>query len=624
MRTRTLLTAAALVAVGLATGARAVETLEAHGTLDTVTVYRGQALVTRLVDIPGPAGLREVIVTDLPEQVVAGSIFAEGADGIEVRSVRYRTRPMSADVREEVRKLDDEQRAIEDKLAANQQHQNVLNEQKAYLGKLEGFVAPTATVELTQGVLNADTLRALSEYLLSQRKAIAEQELELNKERRQLSQDLELLNRQRAVVTGSSARTAREAVVLTNLTGAAGKLRLNYLVQQATWSPSYAARAAADRKRVTLEYNAQIQQMSGEDWADVNMILSTATPSLVARAPELEPLTISLVSDAPAQQAAAQPAPRDYAAAKSELNERRRQLEASRAQSAQDPFDEPAMPGQSANQAPADPSQSNLFANGNGAVHRFDVQLNSVAAEDQLLDLLSRREAGAGAPASEETRSADVSVTYRLPMRTSLPSRADQQLVQIALLPLEGDFYKLASPVLTAHVYNEALVTNQGETVLLAGPVSSYLADQFVGQGQLPTVAVGEPFTLGFGIDSSLRATRELVKKDETIQGGNRVVDFTYRVSIDNFSADATTVRLFDRIPKAKDGEVKLTLVSTGRDLSDDARYRQSQHGKGLLRWDLAVPAKAAGPQALSVEYQLRLEYDRQMSIVGSPLAQTP
>ena len=619
MRTRTLLAAAALLAVGLATNARAVETLEAHGTLDTVTVYRGQALVTRLVDVPGPAGLREVIVTDLPEQVVAGSIFAEGAEGIEVRSVRYRQRPMSADVREEVRKLDDEQRAIEDKLAANQQHQNVLNEQRIYLAKLEGFVAPTATIELTQGVLNADTLRALSEYLLTQRKEIAEQDLELGKERRQLSQDLELLNRQRAVVTGSSARTAREAVVLTNLTGAAGKLRLNYLVQQATWSPGYAARAAADRKRVTLEYNAQIQQMSGEDWADVNMILSTATPSLVARAPELEPLTISLVSDAPAQQAAAQPAARDYAAAKTELFERRRQLEVSRAQSANMPDDESATPGQAANQA-----GGNRFADGNGAVHRFDVQLNSVAAEDQLLDLLSRREAGPGAPASGESRSADVSVTYRLPMRTSLPSRADQQLVQIALLPLEGDFYKLASPVLTAHVYNEALVTNQGETVLLAGPVSSYLADQFVGQGQLPTVAVGEPFTLGFGIDSSLRATRELVKKNETIQGGNRVVDFTYRVSIDNFSADATAVRLFDRVPKAKDGEVKLTLVSTGRDLSEDPRYRQSQHGKGLLRWDLAVPAKAAGPQALSVEYQLRLEYDRQMSIVGSPLAQTP
>ncbi|MGD9644194.1 MAG: mucoidy inhibitor MuiA family protein [Pirellulales bacterium] len=611
-----IVVAATLVAACITSNAQAIESLEAHGTLDTVTVYRGQALVTRLVDVPGPAGLREVIVTDLPEHVVAGSIFAEGAEGIEVRSVRYRQRPMSADVREEVRKLDEQQRAIEDQLTANQQHQNVLNEQKAYLTKLEQFVAPTATVELTQGVLNADTLRALSEYLLTQRREFADQELELGKQRRELSGQLELVNRQRAVLTGSTARTAREAVVLTNLTADAGKLRLNYLVQNATWSPSYAARAAADHKRVSLEYNAQIQQMSGEDWSDVNMILSTATPSLVARAPELEPLTISLVHDAPVQQAAAEPAARDYAAAKSELNERRRQLENSRAQSANGPAEQSGMPGLA--QSDADP-----FSESGPVVNPFDVELNRVAAQDQVLDLLSRREFGPGKP-SVEPRTADVSVTYRLPMRTSLPSRADQQLVQIALLPLEGDFYKLASPVLTAHVYDEALVTNQGETVLLAGPVSSYLADQFVGQGQLPTVAVGETFTLGFGIDSSLRATRELVKKDEAIQGGNRVVDFTYRVSIDNFGADATAVRLFDRVPKAKDGEVKLTLVSTGRELSEDPRYRQAQHGKGLLRWDVDVPAKASGPQAFAVEYQLRLEYDRQMSIVGSPLAQTP
>ncbi|MBX9790140.1 MAG: mucoidy inhibitor MuiA family protein [Pirellulales bacterium] len=622
MRSTIILGSLALFSLVVASTARSVEALEARGILDTVTVYRGQALVTRLVDVPGPTGLREVVVTDLPEQVVAGSIFAEGAAGIEIRSVRYRQRPMSADVREEVRKLDEQQRAIEDQLTANQQHQNVLNDQKTYLAKLEGFVAPTATVELTQGVLNADTLRALSEYLLTQRRELAEQELQLGKERRQLSQELELLNRQRAVVTGSSARTAREAVVLANLTADAGKLRLKYLVQQATWSPNYAARAAADQKRVTLEYNAQIQQMSGEDWTDVEMILSTATPSLVARAPELEPLTISLVHNAPVQQAAAPAPAQDYAAAKSELSERRRQLEYSRAQSANMPPQEPAAPGQAAG-VHAGEAGVDLFSGG-GRVNPFDVELNTVAAEDQVLDLLNRRDDGPVASSTRVPRSADISVTYRLPMRTSLPSRADQQLVQIALLPLEGEFYKLASPILTAHVYNEALVTNQGETVLLAGPVSSYLADQFVGQGELPTVAVGETFTLGFGIDSSLRASRELVKQDETIQGGNRVVDFTYRVSIDNFGADVTAVRVFDRVPKAKDGEVKLTLVSTGRELSDDPRYRQAQHGKGLLRWDVSVPAKAAGPQAFAVEYQLRLEYDRQMSIVGSPLAQAP
>jgi hypothetical protein len=46
------------------------------------------------------------------------------------------------------------------------------------------------------------------------------------------------------------------------------------------------------REPVPVEYNASIEQMSGEDWSDVRMTLSTATPSLVARAPELHPYDV--------------------------------------------------------------------------------------------------------------------------------------------------------------------------------------------------------------------------------------------------------------------------------------------------------------------------------------------
>ena len=38
-------------------------------------------------------------------------------------------------------------------------------------------------------------------------------------------------------------------------------------------------RAAADRKEVRVEYNALIQQLSGEDWNDIELTLSTASPS---------------------------------------------------------------------------------------------------------------------------------------------------------------------------------------------------------------------------------------------------------------------------------------------------------------------------------------------------------
>ena len=55
-----------------------------------VTVYQGNALVTRLVDVPDGKGLVEVVVTPLPPSTVDSSLYAEGTDGLRVLSSRYR------------------------------------------------------------------------------------------------------------------------------------------------------------------------------------------------------------------------------------------------------------------------------------------------------------------------------------------------------------------------------------------------------------------------------------------------------------------------------------------------------------------------------------------------------
>ncbi len=113
--------------------------------IDAITVYRGQALVTRLIDLPASTGLTEIVVSELPDRLLANSLFAEPAnpESTSVRSISYRERPVSTDVRDEVRALDTQIRALSDKLAANTKTREVLAEQRAYLEKLAHFVAPT-------------------------------------------------------------------------------------------------------------------------------------------------------------------------------------------------------------------------------------------------------------------------------------------------------------------------------------------------------------------------------------------------------------------------------------------------------------------------------------------------
>lgn len=569
------------------------------GTIDAVTVYRGQALVTRLVDVPAGEGPRELVVTGLPERLVMNSLYAEAEPGASVRSVTYRVRPVSADLREEVRKLDEQIVTAQDAVNANQRQLQLVGERKAYLDRVDQFSAPTAVIELKNGVLNAETLKTLTVFVFEQRQLIATEELRLAIDRRTLGESLQTLQRQRAELTGGSARTVREAVVFVDAPVAGAKIRLRYLVDGASWSPSYNVRAADDRKAaVTVEYNAAVQQMSGEDWTGVAMLLSTATPSLVASAPSLEPLMISLIDAEVGQDNVRF----DYKAKKLELSQLRLGAEGQRNSMSA------TMPGQ---------PQAAGQVNGPYALDN-DADLNRVADQLQRLEFFAK-DAGDGKSSSlmfvGGTDAQTVSVTYALPGRTSLPSRSDQQLIQIASLSMEGQFYKLATPVLTSQVYEQAMLTNSSKLVLLAGTASSYVGGQFVGGGKIPTVAVGESFTVGFGIDSSLRASRTLVGKTESMQGGNKVIDFDYLLAIENFGTTPAEVRLIDRIPTTNDPNVKITQVSATVDLSKDESYTPTDRKAGMLRWDLQVPAGTLGNKAVTVGHKYRIEHDRQMSI---------
>jgi len=573
-------------------------THESPGRIDAVTVYRGQALVTRLVDVPGPPGLREVVVTDLPDRVVPASIYAESADGVVVRSVRYRVRPVAHDVRDEVRALDAKLAEKRDALDALSRARRDMLEERAYLDRLNEFTAPTASAELRSGVLNAETLQHLTLFVFEQRRRLSDEELTIDRQSRALEADVSLLQRNRDELTGVTARTAREAVVFVELRDdAGGEIRLRYLVDEATWSPSYNVRRETDRVHALLEYNAAVQQRSGEDWTDVAMTLSTATPTLVARAPELTPLRVSL-ADMIEQDS------EQYRAQFGALLHRKKQMESNR--------NAPML----SQKQQIDQSTELWTALDN---RQNDLGLNSIAAELQVLDLVAP---GRARMADGAWRDEGISVTYMLSGRTSLPSRSDRQSIQIAALELPASFYKVATPVLTDFIYDEAQLTNDSRMVLLAGPVLAYSAGQFVGHGEIPTVASGERFDVGFGIDSSLRAGRELVDRSESIRGGNRIVKFRYKLTVSNFASAAAGVRLLDRLPKAKDSAVQVTLADNGPALSTDREYTQGPRKDGILRWDAQVPASANGLDAFALEYEFQLEYDKAKSLTGLALAE--
>ena len=139
-----------------------------------------------------------------------------------------------------------------------------------------------------------------------------------------------------------------------------------------------------------------------------------------------------------------------------------------------------------------------------------------------------------------------------------------------------------------------------------------YLDNKFVGRGEIPTVARGQTFVVGFGADPQLRTRRELVDKTEGINGGNRELKFEYRMVVENFKEEPTEIRLVDRMPTPSNGaKIRITRDEFDTDLSDDPYYVRMEKPEGILRWDIEVPASAAGNDARMLEYAYTVEYDR-------------
>ncbi len=560
------------------------EQIREEGSIEQVVVYQGQALVTRHVPVQLGPGAHEIVVTNLPVRVISGSLYAEGEAGINVSSTRYRERAVEEDVREEVRELDRRIDALRGRIERIGSGLGVLDQRGAYLDNLEQFVSSGAREELSGGVLNAETLMELSDYLFAQRQHVADERLELNVQKSEAEKERETLLRERSMIAGRSTRTVKEAVVFAESQDEVeAAVRLHYLVGGAGWEPSYTARVGEDRARVVLEYYASLHQQSGEDWENVRMHLSTAGPRLSSRAPELEPLVLTLESKGAEEARDAFLGRRGYKTAADAMTRLR----------------EGQLGAEMARQRRAEPERDQIWT------------MNHLAGEMQWLELLGQ----GGIEEQPAVRPGEaLTVTYSLPGRASLPSRRDRQSFRIITEELPAGFSRKAVPVLSEYVYEEADAVNDTGTVLLGGPVTSYVEGEFVGEAELPTVTTGEPFVLGLGVKTGLRTGREVIDSEETIVGGNRVLKTTYRLTIENFGPDAVGVRLLERIPSEDDAQFSASLVDATHDLSDDGHYVRHQRPKGILRWDVEVPGRAAGLDEFAVEYTLRVEHDRHMT----------
>lgn len=550
------------------------------GKISEVTLYQGTAVVSRLVEIPaGKSGPFELIIGPLPAATDPASVYADRVNGATVCSVACRSRPPEAAAKLQGRagEIETEIRAMENRMATSKNEISLRRIRQDYLKDLQKFVAPAAAQEMTHGVIQSKELEAVTQMHFREYERASQEIMKLDLEIKDDAVALKKLQEEKAKLVAGPPVTYDAVVYLDKPAAGAASLSLNYFVSDCGWTPVYTVRGDTKASGVEIEFNALIHQVSGEDWNGAKIALSTASPKTSAYNPRLAPLYVGVSCGARAQAASSNAAFYKTAVEKRNV----------------------AIKSQYLGKSMDEIASQNFLANDSAASVQL-IELSERLSELRLMD---------------QGGDEDLSIRYELATPVTLVSRRDAQMVPVIHHASPAEFYHIAVPVLTTSVFREAELVNATSRDLLGGQVNIFLDGEFKGRTDIPSVARGSTFALGFGVDGQVKARRALVDRREDVQGGNRQVAITAEVTVDNFKDQPVNLRIRERIPFMEDTtNLRVSTGEMNHPLSSASDYVRYEKSKGILRWDLQVPAGAA-EKSTALRYAYSLEFDKNLTL---------
>ncbi len=556
------------------------ETVIAERLIVEVTLYQGRAMVARTSDAPAREGTMEVRFEGLPATLEPDSLQATvlaPQGGAKLLDVRYEEKVTAATVTNnpELRAAIDALEAATRVAERHGMEMTAITDRHAFLAAIRQKTATETAKELGTRELVPEALRAQIEFLDQEQARLIEDRVKLDAAVRANTAAVNALQA-KVQSLGGVTKTERAAVVTVGKSSATpAQVTLRYLVRDAGWAPRYAIRADLEARALTIEYDAEIRQASGEDWNDVRLVLSTAQPTQRATPWSIAPVFVDLyVPEPPMAPGSPAPTLAEWEGAR-----------------------------QGDSKMPGRPS-GGLFDRKPAGM---DADRAGAASEVNLgLKLLYEDAAAA--------RTGTV-VTYPMARATTIPSDAARsRKLRIATIETKPTFVHVARPLVESAVYLKAVAANASNYQFLAGPATVFLGADSVGSTALGDLAPGAEMTFWLGTDRRLQAKRVLVKKDSSekgVFGKSDVTRWDYRIDLASTEPAPVLMEVLDRVPVSRDEQIQVDFVCEvtqgGAPLATDASYVADEKPQGLLKWLVEIPAAtvAGKPATKSIAWSV-------------------
>ncbi len=391
----------------------------------------------------------------------------------------------------------------------------------------------------------------------------------------------------------------------------------NYISPRASWTPYYDLRSDGVGKPVRLEAKALVNQSTGIEWKDIDLVLSTNDPYQNSKEPDLKEWYLNYNNYPPQKYSGGRTIPVfDYSGQKL----RGEAIDASTGEPL--PFAKITFYGNAQVSAVTDfegkfevivpkggsyvtasyigyqavqqqitapylkffmqPQQMNLARNDvfissevNGLLKNsersisygfgssWDLDEQQITQKTELGNVSRALNTTPGVTSSNVSVNAvqkDLRVEYAIQSKLSVPSNGQDQRVQIANYTLPANYEYHAAPKLDPAVYLVAQVSGWEKLNLLNGESNLYFDGTYIGKTYVDANSTKDTLTFSLGKDNKVQVERTKIKeksKSKTI-GSREKVDLAWEIKLKNNGGAMIPIVIKDQFPISTNDDIKV------------------------------------------------------------------
>lgn len=529
----------------LATGLQAQEVLEAKHKLTDATVFLSGAQLTHEAQVSLKTGTTEVVLKGLANGLNPKSIQAAAPPEVVIVSAVYANNYLRPHENQPRAKL------LNDSLELLGVQLLLLGNEKSVLEHEKTMILANQVMTGKETALTAEQLLKAADFYRTRLTDIYTLLHRNGQKSKDLSETIARINAQLQEEEYKRNLPSTDVVVtITCFQPRSFDLRINYFTTQGSWTPRYDLRAKNTSSPLQLDYRADVRQLTGIDWKQVMLTLSSGNPNVSGSKPDLSAWNLYVMD------------PYVY-------------RESKKAKIYEYP-------------AAAAPSTRSME---DAKLAEKDEESNYGFGDNNGLALFT------------QMTEATTTVEFAIKLAQDIPSDGKTHQVMIQSSEVPCSYRHFAVPKLDNDAFLMAQATGWEKLNLLPGPANIFFEGTYVGESFIQPDATTDTLDFSLGRDKKVVVTREEMqdRSENKFLGTQREKTFAYEITIRNTKTTAVKVTLEDQIPVSQDESIEVKLIEkSGASLEAET---------GLLKWEVEV--KPAETIKLRLIYSVKHPKDK-------------